>query len=64
MSGAHVHVPLIYYCLSVCSRKQSVVDFSADDVAKQMTVLDNELFQKVDVRLSLLVYLFCTVGMS
>ena len=25
------------------------MDFAPDDLAKQMTILDNELFQKVDV---------------
>ena len=27
------------------------MDFSAEAIAKQMTVLDNQLFQKVDVSL-------------
>ncbi len=29
------------------------MDFSAEAIARQMTVLDNELFQKVDVSLFL-----------
>ncbi|XP_064395436.1 rap guanine nucleotide exchange factor 1-like [Halichondria panicea] len=31
------------------TRKLSILDFQADDLAQQMTILDNELFQKVDV---------------
>ena len=31
----------------------SIMDFSAEAIARQMTVLDNELFQKVDVSLYL-----------
>lgn len=37
-----------YFSFS-CRRKSSVMDFSAESIARQMTILDNELFQKVDV---------------
>ena len=40
--------PLYYFCF--CRRK-TLLEYSADDLAKQMTILDNELFQKVDVSL-------------
>lgn len=38
------------YFLSI-SRKVTVMDYQPDEIAKQMTILDNELFQKVDVRI-------------
>ena len=30
-------------------RRKTLLEYSADDLAKQMTILDNELFQRVDV---------------
>lgn len=41
------------------SRSLSIQTFSPDDLARQMTILDNELFQKVDVSCVFLTLLYC-----
>ena len=45
----HILYNKLIYC---SSRKFAVTDFTPEEIARQMTVLDNELFQKVDVRKS------------
>ena len=40
--------PFLSMCM--CRRKVSIMDFSPENLARQMTILDNELFQKLDVR--------------
>ena len=36
----------------LCRSKKTIMDFSPEAMARQMTILDNELFQKVDVSMT------------
>lgn len=44
--------------VSVFRSKKTIMDFSAEAIARQMTILDNELFQKVDVSMARDCYAF------
>lgn len=46
-----LNIPILLPSMAVTTHKASLLDFKSENIAEQMTVLDADLFQKIEVRI-------------